>query len=368
MLAARSRRATLRYVPAVALVAIGLTMSGSAGSLAASPVAAAATRPPALIQAGDSKTTCIDFPLRSYDLPASLGAVEHQTGVHFDCIVTYSDADVTWGAWVSPWITGRQYGYVQWLAADRARRSIVVTQNLVPDVVDHQAGWAATCATGAFRTYGRQLASSLIHAGFGYAVVRLGPEMNGNWYYDSLGATRASWREWAECFAQTVTAMRSVRGGHFLFDWNVNAGLRPIPLAAYYPGNRYVDIVGIDAYDTAPSNDLPPVGSPARWPRIANEPYGLEAVYRFAAAHHKPLSLPEWGTVSGANGGDDPSYVTHMAAFIASHDVSYQAWFDTPSPGVLPLDPSVAPRSVAAYAAAFGPGSAIAAYQQRVDR
>ena len=35
----------------------------------------------------------------------------------------------------------------------------------------------------------------------------------------------------------------SVSSAHFLFDWNVNARYRDIPLADYYPGNAYVDMV-----------------------------------------------------------------------------------------------------------------------------
>jgi hypothetical protein len=42
-----------------------------------------------------------------------------------------------------------------------------------------------------------------------------------------------------------------------------------------------------------------------------------------------------------------------MAAFIASHDVAYQSYFNANVDGILPLDPSVAPLTVAAYTAAF---------------
>ena len=45
--------------------------------------------------------------------------------------------------------------------------------------------------------------------------------------------------------------MRGVPASHLLFDWNVNANYRNIPLADFYPGDSYVDIIGIDAYDEA---------------------------------------------------------------------------------------------------------------------
>jgi hypothetical protein len=319
-------------------------------------------RPPGLIQAGDSKSTCIVGPYDSYNIAGSLAIIEKYTHVHYRCIVTYSNADTTWAQWVSPWLTSPETDFPHWLAAGHGARTIVITQNLVPDDVDHQPGWEETCATGAFRQYGVSLAEHLVRAGFGYSVVRLGPEMNGTWYYDSVGQSPASWRAWAECFAQTVQAMRSVPSEHFLFDWNVNAGYRAIPLADFYPGDRYVDIIGIDAYDEAPKGGLPPVQTSSRWRALFTEPLGLGDVYRFAQAHRKPLSIPEWGAVSGANGGDDPSYVEHMAQFIATHDVSYEAWYDGGS-GVLSLTPTSAPLSLAAYVKEFGPGSYLARYQ-----
>ena len=76
----------------------------------------------------------------------------------------------------------------------------------------------------------------MVKAGFGYSVIRLGHEMNGSWYIDDIGNTPTQWRQWAEYFAQIVKTMRAVPGAHFLFDWNVNARYRDIPLAAFIPG------------------------------------------------------------------------------------------------------------------------------------
>lgn len=321
------------------------------------------TRPSGLIQAGSSRSTCVYVPYVDHSLRATLQQVEPYTHVKYRCLVTYSDADTTWGEWVKPWLTEREYGYRQWLAADPRSRTIVITQSLVPHDVDLDPDWAATCASGAFHTYDVKLGQNLVRAGFGYSVIRLGPEMNGNWEYDSLGDSPTAWHQWGECFAQIVEGMRSVRGQHFLFDWNVNAGYRVIPLADFYPGNAYVDIVGIDAYDSSPALDLPPVGTAARWHDLISEPLGLEAVYRFARAHGKPLSIPEWGTLSGSQAGDDPTYVAAMGHFVATGDIAYESWFDATGNGVMALTPDSAPKSLAAYIAEFGPGSHLAEYQ-----
>src|SRR4051794_18985817 len=133
--------------------------------------------------------------------------------------------------------------------------------------------------------------------------------------------------QWRQFWRQTVIAMRSVPGAHFEFDFCVNAGYRAIPLDKYYPGDDVVDIVGIDAYDSA--SKLP--AGPARWQALYNQPGGIREVLDFAKAHRKPLSIPEWGI--GPTGdkylsaGDDPAYVDGIASVVRGHDGADQAHF-----------------------------------------
>ncbi len=111
-----------------------------------------------------------------------------------------------------------------------------------------------------------------------------------------------------------------------------------------------MDIIGIDAYDDT-GVSIPAVGQPGRFQALANEPEGLYAVEAFAASHGKPLSIPEWGTVTTQ--GDDAAYVTAMGNFVASNDVAYQSWFNPGIDTIYPLN-STAPLSLAAYVASFG--------------
>jgi O-antigen/teichoic acid export membrane protein/glycosyltransferase involved in cell wall biosynthesis len=332
----RRRRTVATAVTAVIAAIAAATALGGCGS----------APPKALIQAGDSKVRCIYT-----KLGAPLRQAERATGLTYNCLETFSDADPTWAAWSKPWLTNPVYGYVSWQAANPTGRQLILTQNLIPDSLAYDPDWAAKCAVGAYDPYARRLAANLVKAGFGYSVIRLGPEMNGTWNVGSLGSTPGSWKDWAQCFAHEVRAMRSVSGSHLLFDWNVNANYRNIPLAEFYPGNAYVDIIGIDFYDTS-GLTLPPVGSPSRWTALSRQPDSLMAVAAFAAAHHKPLSFPEWATVGSQ--GDDAAYVTSMGSFISRHDVAFQSWFDAGDNGILQLSPSGAPRSLHAYVKAFG--------------
>ena len=312
------------------------------------PATTTTSRPAGLIQAGDSKTVCIS------DEPSSLGQDQVNTGVDYNCVETFSNVDSTWADWVNPWIasaTGAPFD--AWVAADPTHHSLIDTQDLIPDSEATNSNWRAECAAGDYNTYASQFATTMVAAGLGYTVIRLAHEMNGDWYADNIGTTPAQWQQWTQCFDQEVTAMRSVPGCHFLFDWNINANYRDIPLADFYPGDAYVDIIGVDQYDST-GETIPPPG-PTRFAALAAQPEGLDAVEAFAIAHGKPLSIPEWGTTTqGANpGGDDSYYVQGMAAFVDSHDVAYQSYFDANVNGILPLNPSVAPLTVAAYSAAF---------------
>jgi hypothetical protein len=315
-----------------------------------------ATRPVALVQAANSKTSCVYVPLG-----APLQRVERLTGVDFNCLETFGTTTTDWANWESPWVTNAQYGYSSWVAASPTTRTLVLTLNLVPDNVAKTPNWRALGAAGRFNSHARVLARNLVAAGLGDSVIRLGPEMNGPWEVDWIGTTPAQWRQWAVYFGRIVRTMRSVPGAHFLFDWNVNANYEDLPLAGYYPGNSVVDIVGVDAYDEA-SIKLPSVGSPLRFSTLLSEPLGLAEVYRFAVQHHKPLSIPEWGTLS--TNGDDGPYVAGIGHFVGTHDVAYECWFDAGHNNILTLDPAQAPKSFAAYRAYFGPASTIARYQR----
>lgn len=129
--------------------------------------------------------------------------------------------------------------------------------------------------------------------------------------------------------------------------------LRDIPLAQYYQGNAYADDIGVDANDEAPI-PLPPIGSATRWPALLEEPLGLSQIAAFAASHDKPLSIPEWVTMS-SHGGDG-AYVDEMGEFIATHDVAYQCCFDAGDNQVLPVQREAGPpRWVNAYLKWFSP-------------
>lgn len=85
--------------------------------------------------------------------------------------------------------------------------------------------------------------------------------------------------------------------------WNPLGGGQPAiagnAAKRFYPGDRYLDIVGNDLY-----------GEQGQFARPQNE-----ALYAFARAHGKPYAFPEWGLIDD----DDPDFVRYVCEFIRSH-------------------------------------------------
>lgn len=185
----------------------------------------------------------------------------------------------------------------------------------------------ATGATGAYNFYFADMAANFIARGQGNAILRIGWEFNGNWYPwgNAVAATFVSY------WQQIVTAIRGVTGANFKFDWNPTLGVgalgNPEPS---YPGNTFVDYIGLDAYDQGFGvNYTDPV---ARWNEMLNGTYGLVWHRDLALAKGKPMSFPEWGLFirsDGNNGGgDNPYYIQKMYDWMTTNNVGYQAYFE----------------------------------------
>jgi len=319
------------------------------------------TLPPAptsgIISSGNSKANCIFIDAVNGVLTtAELAAVESATGVNYNCIEIFSDADPTWATWVNPWPTATvSDGWDAWLAANPSHQ-LVLGQQLIPDsectsVCADPLVWESACATGAFNSYATQLAENLVSEGAGNTVIRLGKEFNGPWENDYVGNTTAEYQAWAECFAQEVSAMRAVSGAHFLFDWNPNTCTQDFPLADAYPGNAYVDIIGADFYDKDCTTLK--TASEEGWNELftlnGNSQTSLSDIAAFAQVQGKPLSIPEWGETTTT---DDTVYMNGIIGVVKNNDVAYQSYFDCNCDGITPLGSTI-PASTAAYTQAF---------------
>lgn len=370
----------LARATALALIAVLawalLPLSNTSGALAATPKSVATdvssgTVPTSssqtstskasgggLISAGPTRSECLTINTASGQsglsyIQSQVANFDSVTGSSVTCISAYLNGSPSWSAWEHPWVTSSQYGYTTWVAEQPQDRQLVLETNLIPtnlENVNNPTAWERSCVAGDFSSYATELGTSLVAAGLQNSVIRLGAEMNGVWEGDFIGTKTSEQRLWAKCFDSEVTALRKAAGEHFLIDWNPNACVGNYPYGAYYPGNAYVNIVGLDLYDVG---CLTPTKS-LTFKTLSREPAGLNYFVSFANAHHKPMSLPEWG-LSTIPSGDDPGYIDGMGETVAKEDFSFQSYFEGGGQNVKALALGTGtPLSDAAYKQWFG--------------
>ncbi len=188
----------------------------------------------------------------------------------------------------------------------------------------------------------RVVARQLIEAGYGDAVIRLGHEFDGDYYswsaHDNNEAYIAAFRHVHDVFAS--------ESANFRFEWT---GMRSTfsrfgPPA--YPGDAYVDVVGLDIYyrERAPLSDQ-------YWARQYED--RLEFHRDFAISRGKPVAYSEWGVALH----DNPEFIDAMYGWFKSLPASgpgrllYQSYFNPPRKG---YDLGKLPKSQARYMSLFG--------------
>jgi hypothetical protein len=246
----------------------------------------------------------------------------------------------------------------RWTPSRYAHR-IVYSLPMLPD----SGGTLAQGASGEFNEHFRTLALALVAGGSGSATLRLGWEFNGTWFKWSIKAPNGA-ADYAAYWRQIVTTMRSVPGANFKFDWcttNVSSYVdgKQLDAARAYPGDAYVDYVGMDIYDHSWSARR---ADPAvRWNDYVNQKDGLKWHRDFAAAHGKPMTFPEWGLAhrrDGYGGGDAPHFIERMYEWIRTNPVAYHNYFEFEDPSIdSKLFAGRSPRAAKRFVELFGPSS-----------
>jgi hypothetical protein len=173
--------------------------------------------------------------------------------------------------------------------------------------------------------------------------VRTGEELNGNWMPWSAAGRE---QDFVKAYRNFVEAFRSV-SDRFRFEWNVNVRETRMNPVDAYPGDDYVDVVGMDFYYNIKWNPTDPVKA---WNEMVSDQYGLQWLEDFAAAHKKPTAYPEWGVNFDGAG----PYIEKAAQWFSGHHVLYQSVWNSNDdfPGKLTDDQY--PRAAAAYIESFG--------------
>jgi hypothetical protein len=230
----------------------------------------------------------------------------------------------------------------------------------VPLIPTDEGATLAAGAHGDYDQHFRDLAKELIRGGQANATIRVGWEMTGDWFAWS-GVKQPS--QWVGAYQKAVTAMRSVPGADFTFDWTV--ALHQVDPTPMYPGDQYVDLIGADNYDVSFDNNFAPTDHEQVWNGILTESWGLNWLSDFASRHGKRISMGEWGVSNredGHGGGDNPYFIEQMHGWFASHDVAYEAYFEATDPSVkatFAINNGQFPQAANRYRQLFGAGAAV---------
>ncbi|MFF4429404.1 glycoside hydrolase family 26 protein [Streptomyces sp. NPDC001513] len=288
------------------LVAVGLLVTG--GAVATPPEEKSGSSPESEVAVGAYLHYGSPGVERMQGLSRWLGGSELRAG-H-----TYLPGD-TWSN-----IEGAPDSLPTWAAWRRARADRLFVLN-VPMLERNEAGvpdgrvaeLLRSGARGEYDHHFRRLAERLVGLGVPDTVIVLGWEMNG---FNYTHRCRPDPENWKKYWRRIVTAMRSVEGQDFRFDFAPNRGVDAIAWTKCYPGDDVVDVIGMDSYDQPPGDSFE---------EQVTQPYGLQQQVDFARAHDKPISYPEWGLFRN---GDNPQYMRDMLAWIAEHKPLYQSITD----------------------------------------
>jgi hypothetical protein len=186
----------------------------------------------------------------------------------------------------------------------------------LPLLTDDPTTSLSACAAGAYDRWWTRLGTNLVNMQLAGAVVRPGWEANGGTYRWAQAEQRDFY---VTCFRRVVDRLRAVPGQRFAISWSMLSGPTPIDARVLYPGDDYVDVVGVSAYDMGFD--------------IVNQPRGLAWWAQFAKDHRKPLALDEWGVTwraLGDSGGDRSGFITDVFNFMQNpnNGVVWANYFD----------------------------------------
>jgi hypothetical protein len=177
--------------------------------------------------------------------------------------------------------------YDQWTTPDGAVQPILTNAKSRSDMAP-MISWNLPMTGGQITDGSKDAylkAQALAVKNFGGAVfVRLDWEMNASWYPDwNLPAVTtaqfiAGWRHVYQVFQSEGATNAAFVWCPTL--WNGPGGRSP---DAWYPGDAYVDWLGIDAYPQSAVTSF-----------IMSGPGGLTDTAKFAVQHDKPLMVAEW--------------------------------------------------------------------------
>jgi hypothetical protein len=198
--------------------------------------------------------------------------------------------------------------------------------------------YVTTGNTTQYDSYYNSMAEELATFAPNFMIIRVGWELNHSFPWSiSRCDTATEVNGYKNTHRKIVTKLRAAfakRGKSFVVSWSFTRESNKLArrLSELYPGDSYVDTIGLDYYDRV----FPKMGlnnsTDAKFKEMASRgsveyPWGLYTWYAFAMSMKKPFSVDEWGinnstdpnTDPGVHAGDNAVFIKNMFNFFASH-------------------------------------------------
>ena len=174
-------------------------------------------------------------------------------------------------------------------------------------------------AAGADDAYIRSWATGLRSVG-GTVMIRLDHEMNGNWCPWSPGVNGTTSAQYVSMWRHVHRIFVNQGATNVRWVWSPNVEYPgSTPLSGLYPGNQYVDVVGLDGYNWGTSQ---PGKQWQTFDQIFDS--SINDVHRISS---RPLLITE--VASTSSGGDKAAWITDfLATLLTRSDITGFVWFD----------------------------------------
>lgn len=167
---------------------------------------------------------------------------------------------------------------------------------------------------GTYDSYIKSFALAMKQYG-GQVTLRFGHEMNGDWY--PWGNRPV---DYIAAYKHVHDLVKGVGASNVAFMWCVNETGNPSSLTQFYPGDGYVDVIGIDGFNWGTTQNY------GGWKSFADI-FGGD--YQYLAGHYnKPIVIAETGSTEF--GGNKAQWISDMFSVLPSKfpKVKGVVWFD----------------------------------------
>jgi hypothetical protein len=156
------------------------------------------------------------------------------------------------------------------------------------------------------------------------AYLRLGHEMNGNWYPWSAAVGANTPANYIAMWRHVVTLFDELGLGPEVLQWiwSVNNDdVGGFAAESYFPGDAFVDWVAIDGYNW---------GASETWSSWQSPPQLYDGMLtRIRAITQKPVALTEFAsTTSGGSVALKSQWITDLFSYVAARNIQMVAWFN----------------------------------------